>query len=224
MNIQMGVGYYLAQSSKLLAEFDREAQYWRQVTASQSGDDFADEVLRQARGQFENLIPVIPYIGGDDNPLTVHLVDATRCLALYRALKECGWTAAETGRILYDAVVLQSGVPGPPIPSSQLLSSEDLMKRRRKRAEKSQQRRYPGDWVYEFVQGDGEEFEYGYDFSECGVQKFYRAQGTEELLPFYCLLDYPQSEAAGLGLTRTMTIADGYDKCNHRFKKGRRTA
>jgi hypothetical protein len=74
--------------------------------------------------------------------------------------------------------------------------------------------------VYEFVVGDGEEFDYGYDFLECAAQKFYHAQDADKFTPFYCFLDYPKSK---MGLSRTMTLAEGHAKCNHRFKEGRKT-
>ena len=94
------------------------------------------------------------------------------------------------------------------------------MRRRRERAERSQERRYAWDWVYAFVEGDGEEFDYGYDFEECATEKFYRTQGAEEFLPFYCFLDFPKCEQGGLGLRRTMTLAEGGEKCDFRFEEG----
>ena len=97
------------------------------------------------------------------------------------------------------------------------------MERRRQRAARSQERRYPDDYVYAFVAGDGEAFDYGYDFSECAAQKFYRAQGAEEFLPYYCFLDFAWSRVLGLGLSRSMALSEGCALCNHRFKRGRET-
>jgi hypothetical protein len=68
-----------------------------------------------------------------------------------------------------------------------------------------------------------EAFDYGYDFSECGAQKFYHSQGASEFLPFYCFLDYPISRTGGYDLERTVTLAEGHSKRDHRFKKGRKT-
>ena len=48
---------------------------------------FAAAILKQAREQFEALIPQIPYIGGDENHLTASLIGSARCLALYKAMK-----------------------------------------------------------------------------------------------------------------------------------------
>ena len=91
----------------------------------------------------------------------------------------------------------------------------------RKAASKSQERAHPADWVFSFVEGDGEEFDWGIDFTECRIVKFFRAQGAGELAPYLCLGDFPISDAFGTGLIRNTTIAEGGDRCDFRFKRGR---
>ncbi len=223
-NIDRHVGkeYYASRKSEILALFDDHAQAWKPFIVSRYGDDFADTILKEAREQHEALIPEIPYIGGDENPMTRHLIRSTTSLALCMAMKAQGKTAEETGKIIYDAVVKRAShlTPWP------LKLTSDDVRKRREQAKRSQERRYSGDWVREYVEGDGVEFDYGYDFLECGTQKFYHAQGADEFLPFFCFLDFPVNEAYGRGLwgfTRTMTLAEGYEKCNFRFKKGGKT-
>ncbi|MGC9349085.1 MAG: L-2-amino-thiazoline-4-carboxylic acid hydrolase [Anaerolineae bacterium] len=204
--------YYLSRRRQLLEAFDAESRHWRPFLATQYGDNAAASYLLEAREAFDALLPDIPYIGGDENHLTWALVESARYLALYEAMQRHGRTAEETGKVLYDAAVARRDEPPEPIPPS------ELMQRRRLRAERSQERRYPADYVYEFVVGDGVAFDYGYDFSECAAQKFYHAQDADEFMPFYCYLDFAKSR---IGLRRTMTLAEGDPKCNHRFKEGR---
>lgn len=90
-------------------------------------------------------------------------------------------------------------------------------------ASRTQERRYPGDWVATFVEGDGEAFDYGIDITECGICKFYRAQGAAELAPYLCLSDYVVSDAFGRGLVRYKTLAEGAEVCDFRYKEGRET-
>lgn len=194
--------YYTSRKSEILALLDDHAQAWKLFIVSRYGDNFADVILKEAREQLEALIPEIPYIGGDENPMTRHLVRSTTSLALYKAMKARGKTAEEASRIIYDAVVER--VSHLPVSSAKPLSSKDIQAKTEE-ARKSQEHRYPGDWVWEFVEGDGVEFDYGYDFLECGTQKFYHAQGADEFLPFYCFLDFVTSKTSGRVLTRTMT-------------------
>ncbi|MCP4197812.1 MAG: L-2-amino-thiazoline-4-carboxylic acid hydrolase [Proteobacteria bacterium] len=82
-----------------------------------------------------------------------------------------------------------------------------------------QKREYPGNWVQEFIVGDGEAFDLGFDYSECGIVKFMDAQNAPELAPHLCQTDFAALEAMGLHLERTETIASGCERCNFRISK-----
>ena len=41
-----------------------------------------------------------------------------------------------------------------------------------------------------------------------------------ELAPYVCAVDKVASEMLGWGLSRTMTLAEGCERCDFRFKKG----
>jgi hypothetical protein len=135
-------------------------------------------------------------------------------------MKARGYRASDAGRVLYDAVLARAGEPAPEIPPSDRLSREAVTERRQRRAARSQQRHYSDDYVYEYVEGGGTAFDFGYDFHECATLKLCRVHGSAEFTPFYCFLDYPKAELGGLGLLRTMTLAEGYELCDHRFREG----
>jgi hypothetical protein len=94
---------------------------------------------------------------------------------------------------------------------------------RRRRLEKaardSQERRYPADWVFEIVPGDGQSFDYGKDVTECGIVKYLDAQGADELAPYLCEWDYIMAETLGIQLRRTKTLAWGCDRCDFRMTR-----
>jgi len=204
MNEKEGKEYYLSRKSDILRQLDVHARGWRPFLAAAYGDEFAEAVLRDAREQYEALIPEIPYIGGDENPMTRHLVRSTTSLLLYKVMKARGKTAEEVGKVVYDAVV-RSVSQLPPGPAKDL--TREYVAEEKQEAQKSQERHYPGDWVWEFVEGDGVEFDYGYDFLECGTQKLYHAQDADEFLPFYCYLDFATHRTTGWGFARSMTLA-----------------
>ena len=74
-----------------------------------------------------------------------------------------------------------------------------------------------------FIEGNNEEFDYGLDITECGICKLYAAYGVEKLSRYMCLSDYVISKAFNRGLVRYNTIAEGAEKCDFRYKKGRET-
>jgi hypothetical protein len=215
---------YCAENEEaLLAEFELDAARWRTVLSDCCGEPQADRLLGAARQAFMLLIPCIPDVGGDENPFTRSLVESARCLALYQAMRAAGYKTREVGFVLFKAILWRGGEPQTPASTVELLSPEALMERRRQGAERSQRRQYPEDYLYTFVPGDGQEFDYGYDFSECATLKFYRTQGASEFTPYYCALDFAYSRLYGLGLSRTQTLSEGGVKCDHRFKRGRPT-
>jgi hypothetical protein len=216
--------YYVAQRSRLLRDFDKNEKYSRRILASHCGDDLADTILKETRREYEALIPEIPYVGGNKNIMETYLIQSTWALALFRALKNHGKTAEETGSICYEMI------------EAQLYSYPGLLRnlvgrwyslRHRSSMEKgaveSQKRLYPENWLWSFVQGDGKEFDFGTDMTECAICKFFHAQGADELTPYMCLTDFAVSKALGIGLVRTTTIAEGGAKCDFRYKRGRET-
>jgi hypothetical protein len=217
--------YYTSRRTELLGDFDELREHTDKILIASHGEEFADAIDAEARQEFESLIPEIPYIGGDDNELTDELIQATMALALYRAMKKQGKTVEEIGEVLYRTVeAMASSYPRILTRAIGFYQMSGLGQRPMRRAAlESQQRVYPEGWVFHFVEGDGEEFDWGIDFTECGIVKFFRTQGAAELAPYMCLADYPISEALGTGLIRKTTIAGGAERCDFRFKRGRET-
>ena len=215
-------GYSMADQAEMVLAFGEDVARWRPLLVATYGNDLAEAILEDSNQAFAALLPHIPYIGGEES-WTDSLLESVRCLALYQAMRRHGRTAAETGRMLWDAVMARANEPRSSIPSPQRLTAEQLTERRVLRAQLSQERRYPAGFVCTFVPGDGQAFDYGYDYVECASQKLYRAVGAVEFLPYYCYLDFAYSRVYGLGLTRSMTLAEGDARCNHRFKRGRET-
>jgi hypothetical protein len=91
----------------------------------------------------------------------------------------------------------------------------------RKQAERSQERRFGADFVFQFREGDGDDWALVFD--ECAVNKFYEAQGTPELSPYCNFFDVTYSRLMGLGLDASETIGLGCPQCKLRFAHGRAT-
>ena len=141
-----------------------------------------------------------------------------------RCSSPLGQTVEQAGRIIYETFETMADHPAWMLRLvGGLKYGEAYVERLRTAAVASQQRRYPGDWVSTFVEGDGETFDYGLDISECGICKFYHAQGAGELAPYMCLSDYVVSRAFDRGLVRYKTIAEGAEVCDFRYKQGGET-
>ena len=178
-------------------------------------------MFADARKFHAELLP-LPDIGGPKNLVYASFVIGPQYVALYRAMRPHGFTAAEVGKLIYDLAVFD------------LAKQSDVLRRSGERfftpayfallqdwAVRSQDRRYPMDWVQTVFRGDGTQFDIGVDYVECGLVKFFAAHGVPELAPFPCRIDFPTAQAEGTGLRRTTTLATGGRRCDFRYKKGR---
>ncbi len=217
--------YYVAQTDQLLKDFDDNLPYLNQVLEKDYMDTEIQEIDHESRQHYADLIPQLPYIGGDANGLTYNLIQSTWCLAFYRALKARGKSVEEVGRILYKMTeaIGDAYPPGMSRLGGLVETSSLALDKLKAEAEISQQRRYTEDWVFTVVEGNGDDFDLGVDYTECGVCKFFQAQRASELTPYMCLLDFPMSVTSDCGLIRTMTLANGDAKCDFRYKLGRPT-
>ncbi len=221
----MAENYYLSRKKNLLRSFDQASRWMMTPLANRYGKEFARAVAEQARKEYEALIPQTPFIGGAKNRWTSNLIESVQILALHRALQAQGRPLGETAEVLREAMQIRlAQYPGLLLRLiGRLQFSRLFLNGLRRQAHESQKRVYPDNFVADIVLGDGKEFDWGIDFTECAILKFYKAQNAAELLPYVCQVDYLTSAAFGLGLVRTKTLADGNEKCNSRLKRGRDT-
>jgi len=215
--------YYMRRKFRFMLEFDLVARSARSVAGRYYGED-AGTWIADMRREFENLIPQFPYIGGKQ-PFTEFIVFTAMFLAMYRVNKAHGKTAEQTGEMMYE--IGRAFLRSYPVILVYLFGGMNFSRRYlelvRKGAAESQQRIYPEGNVINFVEGDGENFDYGVDYIECASCKFLAKHGAPELAPYLCPVDILYSDTLGWGLNRTMTLAEGAEKCDFRFKKGGKT-
>ncbi len=142
-------------------------------------------------------------------------------LALYRVLKERGRPVEEIGELLYR--MGEAWVEQFPMVMRRVIGRFYLSRFQRRRSERnakrSQEREYAADFVTEVIDGEGQDFEWGLNYLECGVVKYFAQQNAEELSPYMCQIDYLLFPAIGINLVRSGTIAQGCTHCDFRFKR-----
>ena len=83
-------------------------------------------------------------------------------------------------------------------------------------AEQSHKRKNENNWVVD-VLPKSDEFDLGYDYSECGICKICRDEGCFELAKYLCQLDYLIADMMNVKPVRTKTLANGDDVCDFRY-------
>ena len=215
--------FYTVHKDQFVADFAgvcAGAEKWLAVKGSGQA---AQAIAADAKRRFEALLTAMPDIGGQANRNLPFLVMAGWLTALYQAMREKGFVARDAGRLLYDLNATDwSALPRQRAQAmGAVLFSPPYRDELEKWAANSQKRQYPGDWVGRVVPGDGKNFDLGYDYTECGAVKFFKAQGVPEVAPYYCLNDFLAAKAQDTGLVRHGTLAQGDALCDFRYKRGR---
>ncbi len=144
-------------------------------------------------------------------------------LAYIRVLERYGLSVDVIGKILNEVYSdVFTSLPG--ILKWFLKWAEFSSKRKKKLqafADQTQMRQYPGNWVMDFVEGNGTDFDFALNYSECAVLKLFREMGAEMYMPYLCVTDLTMSNILGTGLRRQTILFYGGDCCDFQFKKNR---
>ena len=220
--------FYIRKKSKFLRSFDERLTVVNEELCMKFDDKKSEELLNQMKEEFEKILPDIPYIGGQKSPLTLVLVKYMSDLAIFRTLEKEGFSFREIGEFHYNYVMTALKLRKEALEKAGRDPSEYpfdsvYMDYQKKLTEESKLKLYPDDWVMDYIEGDGKMFEWGWDITECGVQKAYKKLGDEKYLPFICLGDYYEAEGLGFGFSRTQALGFGAPLCTHRFVKNFKT-
>jgi hypothetical protein len=83
----MNQNYDARSKNKLMSAFDKTQSWFKPNLDESYGKEFADQALREARLEYERLIPEIPFIGGSKVHMTEDLMESVRILAYLLVLK-----------------------------------------------------------------------------------------------------------------------------------------
>lgn len=211
------------RTRRLMRQFDRLVP---QASLVERYGESAVAVREEMRQEYRRLLPGVPHIGKDGSPERGSLYYGPMGLAVYRVVQRRGGDLEDAGRLLHECGrAMWQRLPRLLRPVLRWYLFSGLRWRKMtKAARQSQQRRYPEDWVFEMVEGDGETYDFGRDITECGIDKYLRAHDADELTPYLCDWDNIMAETVGLQLRRTKTLAWGCDRCDFRLTKNGSTS
>ena len=215
MTMEKESNFYLKKKRILIRTFDAVITMAKQILINKFGEEKFIEISTSTPEQFEEMLSQIPYIGGNNNRNTNELINAAILLPLLQFFEKEGLDFREIGKITYE-LFEDFYKMMPPVDD---IFSKEYFKREKERGKNSKLRKYQGDWVFDFVEGDGKTFTFGVDYTECGVFKLYKSQGAEHFMPIVCIADFARAREYGYGLKRTQTIGNGASICDFRYIK-----
>jgi len=189
--------YYLQRKDKYWKKLGRLFKSSKKILPRYLDRHLIGNIHSETKGEFEELLTKLPYLGGDENMLTFLFVSSAAALAYFRVLEKYGFDVKAIGKLINEVYVdVFSSLPGS---IRWYLRWSEFSTRNQNKlkafAEESQLRVYPGNWVMEYVEGDGESFDFGCNYTECAVLKFFQKMDGEKYIPYVCVMDFTMSRA-----------------------------
>ena len=170
-----------------------------------------DAVMADAAGEFAAMVDEIPYAHRPHHTMALSSLGCAGILAVYKAVRSRGVDAHEFGR-----AVLAAPLP----PRDPNADREKVLERTRRDARESQESAAPNEFVFEFVEPDGDATDWGMNVLSCAICHQFSKHDAMDLVPYMCAYDDVASDAGELGLRRSGTIALGAHRCDFRYKQG----
>ncbi|MCE1246855.1 MAG: L-2-amino-thiazoline-4-carboxylic acid hydrolase [Firmicutes bacterium] len=216
--------YYALNKNKYKKMFEESAMGFEQYITSDVGADKAKQIREQSEAYFDRLYAKLPAVGGSKNINVVYLIEAASYLAFYPSMQQAGKTARDLGKIFFDMYEqqIEKDTPEERKKVQDEFFSDKYKKHFKQYAAWTQKNKYPMNWIAEYKEGNGTDFDWGYDYKRCGIVEFLKSENASELAPYICLTDFVKSWVYGTGLERESTIANGNSICDFRYKRGRK--
>jgi hypothetical protein len=216
--------YYYDRKDDLMDEFDKLAHLVKEYLMKQYEETKVDLWLEQSRLKYKQLIAELPYVGGEKNDLTRILLSTSAYIPIVKVLRNEGLSTRRIGQMIVTAAddAYQKKIPWLVKRYMRWNYFSDSGKQKKKAAALfSQKKRYSGDWVFRYEEGDGLTYDYAVIYTECALKKFWTSQDLKEFVPYLCLCDYAIWQAVGIEVKRTKTLGNGSTECDFRYiKKG----
>lgn len=225
MGAQVTDDYYVSKQALLLRLFDKLMVRVVRSLRRDYGDEFTDKVVPEMRERFEEIIPEIPYLGGMKNVFTEIIILNGMLVAIHQVLREHGCDVVETISLYCEVSNdMFEALPQPLLRAGgRLMLSKPAKWLFERQVARSQKHQYPEDWVYTYVEGDGQTFDHGLKFTECAVIKFYETQDVQELTPYCDFFDVIMGRAMKMGCVCDPHLGSGGEVCFFQYKWGRET-
>jgi hypothetical protein len=176
----------------------------------------APVVVAEASLLFDAMLPEMAYVDKPQHPLAAALFICSTNLSLYLALKNRGIAVHDFGSAMVNGLI-QAPIHVPE-------EGDDTLKERLAQfailAEASQINSAPGEDVFEAIDTDNADFDWGYNVTSCAICNAAAKYDAMDLVPYMCAVDDVMSDKGNQGLQRSGSIALGATHCDFRYKRG----
>lgn len=199
-------GYYSSQASKLNKAFIKYLRKLKGPLNFRFGHYRSLSIINEAKSIYPDIIGEIPYY---QTPMYDKLViECSRILAVKKAMRKSGIGIEEFIEFyIFVTRTKYNRVPKTIRKFAGKLFLSELSLSYLKRVGRSAS---ANGWPTEFSRGGpGDDFDIKLSTKDCGMVKFIKAVGEEDLIPYCSFFDFTAAELMGIGISQISTIDSG---------------
>jgi hypothetical protein len=208
--------------TRLLKGFDLRAPNRRRALERVFDAELAEAVAAEAREEFSQLAPEIPYAEREKDLMASNIIGPTQTLAYALPLQRRGISNEKIGEFVAESFQPEadrvSWIPKFLIRWGSRIAGPLLQRQLRKQAEATQERDDPNEFVFDVAEEPDGSF--GLNMTRCAVCTLFSRHDAMAVVPYICATDDQMSDSLGLGLRRTGTRALGASHCDFRYHAG----
>ncbi len=202
--------YFKRAEGSLLERFDR-------ATVTGIHDDAAELI--------EALVPDLPDVGGGDNQFIQIVLLNAWYIPFFKAARERGMSAEEYVKMI-TGVLYKTLTRCPRFirhAGGRLVLTGFFIRRMKKHAALSQERKYPKNWTYSLTTDTGDpDALFKVEYSQCTVCEMMKDQDVVELMRYCNVADFLMAKALGFGFENPEVLGRGAATCVGVFRTDRR--
>ena len=209
--------------AKRISKFDKSFKKFHQKNEKYYGSKFAERIKTDTLKFYKEILPITPHFKGRMNVGNFIINGNTLSVAYYKAMKANNKTVVDAVKIFYEInEELHKSIPKPIKWLLKKIFFSNLFLKFMQRPS-AFDANHPESWKIEYKKGDGILSDFYFECKECGVIKYYKTCGVEELSKYCNSIDYIQSSILNLGMQNPKNIGQGDNICVEYLKKDRET-
>lgn len=214
--------FYEKKLKGILKSFEKNFKRARGHLVRRFDEATADRIHDDTVEQIRLFVPELPDVGGKDNQFIQVVLLNAWFIPFFRASREHGMSAQEYIRMI--AEVLHAGFSRCPRfirhAGGMMVQSGLFVRRMKKRAAISQQRRYPKDWVYLATSSDDNpDVLLRVEYSQCTACLMMQEFDAVELMQYCNVADFMMAKALGFGFENPDVLGRGAGTCVGLFRR-----
>lgn len=211
--------FYQKRRESYLKYFSMFYNAARLVLSSRFTPSVIEQLEQQSRKTFDQQLSQLPYIGKEGSHTNALVLCAT-LFSIGKPLESKQLSMRDIAKTLYDtALTCYQQIPPDVMEEKKKGFFHGYLETERNKDPNNQTKKYPFEFVTEYVPGKPGEFDCGLNYHECALAKYLKSIHEEQYLPLICLSDYALFKVMNVRFFREMSIAQGDPMCTFRWIK-----